>query len=934
MSYLQRVLSCLISLFIISVVSVHADNPSKSYIKDGNSVSFIINNAHLKINVLDSTTMQVRYTLADNFSSKNSLIIEKKQWSNISFDIAEENDLVNISTGKLKVFVNKRTGELAFYDSKGSLLLKEIAGGGKLILPDNYNGVETNTVQQQFETSPNEAIYGLGQHHDRLLNIKGYDLDLFQYNTEVYVPFLVSSKGYGLLWHNYSHTKFGNPDAIQSIPTEQLYDENGKQGGLTLTAFSDSLFNQSIKVDSLDASSTLTIGKDTPIESAKLTGSIIANKTGEHLLYSYADGTFKVWINDELILDNWAPYANARDMGRVVLEKGKKYKINIEWSKYYPKNSFSLKWREPIKEEGANKISLWSRAGEEINYYIFAGDSMDEVIAGYRNATGTAPLMPKYAMGFWQSRERYKTQQELLDVVKEFRKREIPLDVIIQDWQYWKDGAWGSHLFDEDRFPNVESMIDELHNQLHTKFMISVWGKFYPGSQTFNELNDAGYLFQKPLQDTLRDFLDNKYTYYDAFNPKARNLYWKQMNENLFSKGVDAWWLDATEPELPDYGPSPDLIANYMNPTYEGPGVENLNAYPLMTCKGIFEGQRETNPEKRVCILTRSAFAGSQRYASTIWSGDISGEWSSLKASIPAGLSLALSGIPYWTTDIGGFWVRHDGGNQNEEYRELFTRWYQYGTFCPIFRVHGSSTEREMWYFGNEDVKSYKTQLKFNQLRYRLMPYIYSLARKVTHEHYTIMRALVMDFATDKKVLNIDDQFMFGPAFMVNPVTDYQATQRKVYLPGTNGWYDFWTGEYFDGDQEINAPAPFESMPLYVKSGSIIPMGPNVQYVNEKKADPIEIRVYTGSDGSFDLYEDEGDNYEYEKGAYSTISFNWSEASQTLTIGERQGEFPGMLVNRTFRIVFVDKQKGANHELSNQADSTIEYKGKETTIRK
>lgn len=934
MSSFHRFLCYGVTILIISALAACSGNKTQSYKREGNSINFKIGDANLKINVLDSAIMQVRYSLVDNFSSKSSLILEDKEWDEVSFDVTEKNNQIVISTNKMKAHVNTETGEVAFYDSKDNLLLKEIAGGGKTITPESFEGVETNTVKQQFETSRNEAIYGLGQHHDRLLNIKGYDLDLFQHNTEVYVPFFVSSQGYGLLWHNYSHTKFGNPDAIQSISPDMLHDEDGKQGGLTLTTYSDNIFKQTKQVDSLDAAITLSVGKDAPIESAKLTGSITPNKSGEHLFYSYADGTFKVWINDELVLDNWAPFANARDMGRVMLEKGQKYKVSIEWSKYYPKNSFSLKWREPISDADTNKLSLWSRAGEEINYYVFAGDSMDEIIAGYREATGTAPLMPKYAMGFWQSRERYKTQQELLEVVQEFRTREIPLDIIIQDWQYWKEGEWGSHLFDEERFPNVESMIDQLHNQLHTKFMISVWGKFYPGSETFNELNDAGYLYQKPLQDSLQDFLNNRYTYYDAFNPKARALYWKQMNEKLFSKGVDGWWLDASEPELPDYGPSPELIAHYMDPTYEGPGVENLNAYPLMTCKGIFEGQRKTNPDKRVCILTRSAFAGSQRYASTIWSGDISGEWSSLKASIPAGLSLALSGIPYWTTDIGGFWVRHQGGNKNSEYRELFTRWYQFGAFCPVFRVHGSSTEKEMWYFGDKEDKAYKTQLKFNQLRYRLMPYIYSLAGKVTHDHYTIMRALVMDFSSDKKVLNIDDQFMFGPAFLVNPVTDYKATQRKVYLPEANGWYDFWTGKFFAGGQEVNAAAPFESMPLYVKSGSIIPMGPNIQYVSEKEADPIELRVYTGTDGKFELYEDDGDNYEYEKGVYSKISFAWEESSQTLTIGERRGEFPGMQNKRTFRIVFVDKQKGANHELSNDADKTVEYNGKEITIKK
>ena len=857
------------------------------------------------------------------------MILEDKKWPEIDFALSEKNNITAISTKKMKAEVNTTTGQVSFYDVDGALLLKEKADG-KSITPIAYQGVKTNEIKEEFESSPEEALYGLGQHQDRLLNIKGYDLDLFQHNMEVYIPFFVSTKGYGLLWHNYSHTKFGNPDAIKSIPTDQLYNDNGDQGGLTVKIYTDTEFKDPIENDTSHAATTLSIGKDSLVKSVSLTGSLKAEKTGEHLFYSYSDGTFKLFVNDSLVIDNWAPYADARDLGKINLEKGKKYKIKLLWKRFHPKNSFQLKMRAP--QENATGISLWSQAGDEIKYYVFAGKSMDEIISGYRKTTGRAPMMPKYAMGFWQSRERYKTQEELLDVVREFRSRKIPLDMIVQDWQYWKKGEWGSDVFDPKRYPDVNGMIDMLHKKLNTKFMISVWGKFYPGTENFKELNQNNFLYQNPLKDTLRDFLDNRYTYYDAFNPGARKMYWDQMDKKLFSKGVDAWWLDASEPELPDYGPTPALMAKYMNPTYAGPGVENLNAFPLMTTKAVYEGQRSTNPDKRVNILTRSAFAGQQRYATTVWSGDISGEWSTLKASIPAGLSLGLSEMSYWTTDIGGFWVRFAEGNQNAEYRELYTRWYQFGAFCPVFRSHGSNTEREMWYFGDENSTVYQTQLKFNKLRYKLMPYIYSLAGMVTQKNATIMRALVMDFPDDKKVWDIKDQYMFGPSILVNPVTEYQAKTRAVYLPKPNGWYDFWTGDFYKGGQTISAPTPLKSMPLYVKAGAIIPFGPDLQYATEKPADSLEIRVFTGKNGEFTLYEDENDTYNYENGKFSTIPFTWDESAQTLTIGEREGSFPGMLNERTFNVVFVDKQNAGQSPF--KIYETLAYKGKKASIQK
>ncbi len=491
---------------------------------------------------------------------------------------------------------------------------------------------------------------------------------------------------------------------------------------------------------------------------------------------------------------------------------------------------------------------------------------------------------------------------------------------------------WGSDVFDSTRYPDPKGMLNTLHNELHTRFVISVWGKIYTNTANFKELNEHGFMYQNPLKDSVIDFLKNHYSYYDAFNPDARKMYWNQIDKNLFSKGVDGWWLDASEPELPDSGPTPDLMARYMNPTYNGPGILNLNAYPLMHTGGIYEGQRKTDPDKRVCILTRSAFAGQQKYGTIIWSGDISGEWGVLKQSISAGLSFAISGMPFWTTDIGGFWERYPGGNQNKAYRELFTRWYQFGSFCPIFRAHGSNTPREIWYFGDSSDVSYKTQLKFDQLRYRLMPYIYTLNGMVNHQDYTLMRALVMDFPLDKKTWNIEDQYLFGPSILVNPVTTPGATQRKVYLPESKGWYDFWTGEFLNGGQAISAPAPYDEMPLYIKAGAIVPLGPDLQYAMEKPADPIELRVYTGDNGSFDLYEDENINYNYENGAFSTIPFHWDESSQTLIIGDRKGSFPGMLKERTFNIVFINKNNGNGFSISPKIDKAILYSGKKMVI--
>ena len=541
-------------------------------------------------------------------------------------------------------------------------------------------------------------------------------------------------------------------------------------------------------------------------------------------------------------------------------------------------------------------------------------------------------MMPKWAMGLWQCRERYRTQEELLSVVKEFRKRHIPLDNIVQDWFYWKEDQWGSHEFDSTRYPDPESMVKELHTDLHTQIMISVWPKFYVGIENYEQLKEKGWLYMRNIEKGQRDWVGPGYisTFYDPYSEGARELYWKQINEKLFSKGFDAWWLDCTEPDIHSNLSRQETMLR-QGTTAMGTAARYLNSYTLMNAKAVYDGQRRVNPDQRVFILTRSAFAGQQSYPVATWSGDVAARWYDLKAQIPAGLNFSLSGIPYWTTDIGGFAVESRYENPNEadleEWRELNTRWFQFGTFCPLFRVHGQFPYREMFNIAPDDHPAYQTMFAYDKLRYRLMPYIYSLTGMVTQKDYTIMRGLVMDFWYDKNVFNIGDQFMFGPALLINPVTEYKARTRQVYLPSGTGWYDLRSGRYFKGGQMIQADAPYTDIPIFVKEGSILACGPDIQYTTEKPADPIRLFVYTGSDGSFTLYEDENVNYNYEKGNFSKITLSYSEKDHILTIGKRQGEFSGMLEKRTFEIIWISNQKQSGLDFQSKPDVTVIYNG-------
>jgi alpha-D-xyloside xylohydrolase len=589
--------------------------------------------------------------------------------------------------------------------------------------------------------------------------------------------------------------------------------------------------------------------------------------------------------------------------------------------------------------------SFTSEYAAVISYFLIVGENMDEVIKGYRELTGDAPLFGKWAYGYWQSKERYKSFEELKDVVREYRARKLPLDNIVQDWKYWGENPmWSALKFDSLTYPNPEKNIEDLHN-LHAHLMVSVWPSMGKKTDVFKEMDRNGFLYGHFWSDYGAKL-------YDAYTTKARDIYWKYIKTNLIEKGVDALWMDGTEPELTSTDTqeiTEKEIIGCTSPTV-GPLARYLNPYSLLTTKGVYEGQRAMNINKRVFILTRSAFTGQQRNAAVTWSGDITAKWDVLKEQIAGGINFSMSGIPYWTHDIGAFFVGRGSGEYPDGckdlcYRELYTRWFQFGAFSPIFRSHGTGTPREIWRFGDEGGIFYEALKKASVLRYRLMPYIYSTAWRITSEGYSIMRAIPMDFPNDTSTYNINDQYLFGESFLVKPVTKemyYYHNSRKeskelyseksidVYLPGGIKWYDFWTGNVYEGGQTIKTSATIDKIPLYVKTGAIVPLGPSIQYADEKLPEIINLLIFCGKDGSFTLYEDDGNTYNYEKGLYATIKFDWNDRNKTLIINKRIGQYPEMLTKRRFVITLVHQNLG---ELMNINEGKIvEYIGEKISV--
>ena len=746
--------------------------PPVKYVPAQDGMTATVGNESLHISVCRSSVIHFVATMEspNTAAQKQPWVLDPKEsCPGAKFQLSQTSDAVILTTDTLRIEFSLKWGNVQYSAVGGEGLLRERNAIPRTYEPAELNGEKTSHVEDRFAPDATEGFYGLGQHQSGMFNYRGATVELAQNNTDVAIPLLLSSKGYGLMWNTASLT--------------------------------------------------------------------------------YVDNRFPLELN------------------------------------------------------------LLSIAGHSVDYYFIYGPEMDQIIHEYRNLTGHTPMLPKWAYGFFQSKDRYVSQDEVLAIARRYREEHIPLDAIVQDWFWWS--AEGDPIFNSN-FPDVPGELQRLHDE-HVHAMLSVWGLFDAKSQNFQQLT------QQHLD------VPNAHVY-DATNPRARDFYWNNLAGKLFSQGWDAFWLDSAEPEefWPHMG---DAILRDKQIAI-GNGAEYTNIFPFMHTLGVQQHWKATTDRKRVFLLTRSAFLGQQRVGATVWSGDVYGSYWGLKHQVAAGLNFALSGYPYWTTDIGGYWPLHDKPLDDPKYQELYARWFEYGVFCPIFRTHGHRPQNEIWSFDKVE----PILIAYDKLRYRLMPYIYSLAWRVTNEDYTIQRPLVMDWRTDPGTRDIGDEFMFGPSFLVTPVLEPNASRRTLYLPESPAWYDFWTGASQQGGREIDANAPLDRIPLYVRAGSILPLGPDIEYANEKPAGPIDLRIYRGADGKFNFYQDAGDSYDYEKGAHSVVPLRWSESTRTLTIGEREGSYPEMPVKVQFNITWVSAGHGSGAAVS-QPDKAVEYTGKEVSIQ-
>lgn len=938
--------------------------------------------SQIRLQVVGDRIIRVQATAEQSFRNKQSLIIVPQN-SKAQYKVEEQGDDLIITTAAMRAVLNEATGQITFYDLKDQVLLKEVAQGGKTFkpftVPDREIGVDIAKVPEAqkhgwswralFDSPDNEAFYGLGQHQSEELNMKGKNEDLFQYNTKVSVPFVISNKNYGILWDSYSYCRWGNPDDyLQLNRAFKLYDKDGKEGQLTGTYVDkngqkivrgeDSIYFEyampetSEICNQTDKGGIQNLPKGFALNGSKVVyeGYVEAPTNSFYQFILYYAGYMKIYIDGKLVVpERWRTAWNPNSYKfETAIPKGKKTPIRIEWQPDGDVSYCGLRVAAPRSEAEKNQLSIWSEMSPDMDYYFIAGKDMDEVISGYRTLTGKAPVYPKWVLGFWQSRERYQSSKDIEENMKKFRDLKIPVDNIVQDWNYWKLDSWGSHEFEAARYPNPQAMLDSVH-ALHGRFMISVWPKFYDTVKNYKELDAKGWMYHQAIKDDIHDWLGFRGSFYDAYDARARKMFWRQMDENLYTKykfGIDAWWMDASEPNVRDCTPMWYRKA-LSGPTALSTATEYFNAYSIVNADAIYNGQRSVNPNQRVFLLTRSGFAGEQRYSTATWSGDIATRWEDMRAQMTAGLNYSMAGLPFWGMDQGGFCVENryvaaqqefdKTGKENadlKEWRELQARWNQFGCFVPLYRAHGQWPLREVWNIAPADHPAYKTIVAYDKLRYRLMPYLYSMAGMVHLKDYTMMRGLVMDFNGDEKVLDIKDQWMFGSALMACPVGEYQKYSREVYLPKQKGWYDFYTGAYHAGGQTIVADAPYDKIPVFIPEGAILPIGPEMQWSDEKKPELIDLYVYAGKDGSYTLYEDEGTNYNYEKGKYAVIDFKYDDARKQVTIGARKGSFDGMLQKRRFNIILVDqkKQQGVNLAKSPKG-KVVKYAGQAMTVK-
>ncbi|HET7605875.1 MAG TPA: TIM-barrel domain-containing protein [Sphingomicrobium sp.] len=891
--------------------------------------------------------------------------------SSVEFTVLERAGTVILKTKRAQASVSLADGTVRFDDAAGQLDLAETAPGS--FAPVTIEGHPYFAIRQQFNRGTDEGLYGLGQHQNRQMNYNGEDVELAQHNMDVAIPFLVSTRNYGVLWDNNSITRFGNPRpysfAGSGDTTLKVTDAQGRPGWTaqyflgerlaaerTETVIDYQYLDDQAKWPAAAKAQTVaaTTGQNTQGNAVQTqhvvwTGRVTPGATGLHRFRLYSSSYVKVFADGKEVLErwrqNWNPWYHNFDLP---LTAGQPVDIRIEWE---PNAGYiALLHNDPLADADRHSIQFASEAAKAIDYYYVGGDSMDDVVSGYRTLTGKAPILPKWAYGFWQSRQRYETQNQLLSVVREYRKRKLPLDNIVQDWFYWPEDQWGCHCFDPKRFPDAQAMIDEVHRQ-NAHVMISVWAKFYPTAEHYKQLDALGGIYRRMdhpradeptdpayLKTFYRDWVGPGYAsaFYDPYNRAARDLYWTQIRDSLASKSFDAWWLDSDEPDFHS-NLSIDERKRRMSPTAAGPGAAFFNSYPIVHVDGVHQGLIAYKPDVRPFILTRSAFAGIQRDSAAVWSGDVAARWDDLRDQISAGANFSLSGVPNWTHDIGGFAVEERYSKQDpkalDEWRELNTRWFQFGAFSPLFRSHGEFPRREIYELSHEGSPTYESMAWYDRLRYRLMPYIYTLGADTWFRDGTIMRALVMDFGADRNTWAIDDEYLFGPAFLVAPVTEYKARARKVYLPAGATWYDFYSGRSTEGGQTIDAAASYERMPLFVRAGSIVPTGPAIQHTGEDKGGPVTLNVYTGADGGFSLYEDDGTSRQYLHGQYSRIPLKWDEAAKTLTIGAREGNgYAGMPDKRVIDIRWMKPGTARALSFDARPDASVTYTGAPVTV--
>lgn len=869
--------------------------------------------------------------------------------------VHQANGVVTLKAAKASAEIRLADGHVAFRDAAGKIVLDEAARGA--FRPVAIDGQPWLAIRQQFNRGTDEGFYGLGQHQNRQMNYNGEDVELAQHNMDIAVPFLVSTRNYGLLWDNNAITRFGNPTPYAFVGSGLTVASGGHPGWQARYYLGDRLavtrqepvinyeyirdqdgWPAKAKVPTVASSESgqNTAGKTVQTQRVIWTGTVTPEMSGEHKFRLYSSSYVKVFADGKLVLQrwrqNWNPWFHNFSLK---MTAGKPVDIRIEWE---PDAGYiAFYHNDPLP--AADRHSLWmsSDAGKAIDYYYVGGTSMDDVIAGYRGLTGAAAMLPRWAYGFWQSRQRYETQEQLLGVVRDYRRRGIPLDNIVQDWFYWPQDQWGSHEFDKARFPDPKAMVDEVH-ALGANVMISVWPKFYPGTANARELDAKGYLYHGNLDAGRKDWVGTGYlnTDYDPYAAEARAIYFRQVRERLVTLGFDAWWLDATEPDIHSNLSIEERIGA-MGPTARGPAAALFNSFPLVHAQGVAEGLRAARPDVRPFILTRSGFAGLQRTSSAVWSGDIAARWDDLRDQISAGVNISMSGLPNWTHDIGGFAVEDRYTRQlpeaRAEWRELNLRWFQFGAFSPLFRSHGETPKREIYEISAGDPAMQRSMIWYDRLRYRLMPYIYTLGADTALKHGSIMRGLVMDFAADRKVWRIDDEYLFGPSLLVAPVTAFGARARPVYLPAGAGWYDFNSGAWHPGGRTVAAAAPYERMPLFVRAGSILPTGPEVQNTREQPGGPLVLHVFTGADASFSLYEDDGVSQAYQRGDHARIPIAWNQATRMLTIGAREGRYQGMPATRRISVRFYRPGKAATPDFAENEQTALVYDGGPVTVR-